>query len=52
MCPVVLFQDNKSTISMLANGRLSSARMRCVNTRYFFLKDHIETPSCTSRPRT
>jgi hypothetical protein len=39
----ILFQDNKSTILLLNNGkRSSSKRTRAINIRYFFLTDQIE----------
>ena len=39
----ILYQDNKSTILLLENGkRSSSQRTRAINIRYFFLTDQIE----------
>ena len=39
----ILYQDNKSTILLLENGkRSSSKRTRALNIRYFFLPDQIE----------
>ena len=39
----VLYQDNKSTMLLLNNGkRSSSKRTRAFNIRYFFLTDQIE----------
>ena len=39
----ILYQDNKSTIKLLENGkRSSSKRTRAINIRYFFLTDQIE----------
>jgi hypothetical protein len=39
----ILFQDNKSTILLLNNGKKSSTqRTRALNIRYFFLTDQIE----------
>ena len=39
----ILFQDNKSTILLAQNGRLSSsAKTRHIKQRYFFVKDKIE----------
>ena len=39
----ILYQDNKSTILLLENGkRSSSKRTRAINIRYFFLTDQIE----------
>ncbi len=39
----ILYQDNKSTIQLLKNGKQSSSkRTRAINIRYFFLTDQIE----------
>ena len=39
----ILYQDNKSTILLLENGKRSSGkRTRHMNIRYFFLTDQIE----------
>ena len=39
----ILFQDNKSTMLLLKNGKRSSGkRTRALNIRYFFLTDQIE----------
>jgi len=39
----VLYQDNKSTILLLENGKSSSTkRTRALNIRYFYLTDQIE----------
>ena len=39
----VLYQDNKSTLLLLENGKRSSGpRTRAFNIRYFFLTDQIE----------
>jgi len=40
--PARIFQDNKSTISLLERGYSNSARTKHINTRYFFIKDRIE----------
>ena len=38
-----LYQDNKSTILLLNNGKNSSTkRTRALNIRYFYLSDQIE----------
>jgi len=38
----ILFQDNKSTMLLLNNGKASSSkRTRHLNIRYFFLSDRI-----------
>ena len=39
----MLYQDNKSTIRMLKNGRNScTGNSRHINIRYFFVKDRID----------
>ena len=39
----ILFQDNKSTIQLLKNGkRSSSQRTRAINIRFFYLNDQVE----------
>ena len=39
----ILYQDNKSTILLENNGKLSSGkRTRAINIRYFFLTDQIK----------
>jgi len=39
----VLYEDNKSTILLLENGKNSSTkRTRALNIRYFYLTDQIE----------
>ena len=44
----ILFQDNKSTILLLENGKKSSGkRTRALNIRYFFLTDQIEKGNLT-----
>ena len=35
-------QDNKSTISMIKNGKGSSKRTRHVNIRYFWVKERVD----------
>jgi Reverse transcriptase (RNA-dependent DNA polymerase) len=39
--PVMLFQDNTSTIILANKGRSTSARTRHVDLRYFWIKDRI-----------
>jgi hypothetical protein len=39
--PVLLWQDNMSTIFLVEKGRSSSTRTRHVNIRYFFIHDRI-----------
>jgi hypothetical protein len=41
--PAVLYQDNKSTITLAEKGCSNSGRTRHVNIRYFFVKDKIES---------
>ena len=39
----ILYQDNKSTIVLIENGRKSAGkRTRAINIRYFFINDQIE----------
>ena len=39
----ILYQDNKSTILLLNNGKASSGKLtRAINIRYFFLHDQQE----------
>ena len=39
----ILYQDNKSTMLLLKNGKRSSGkRTRALNIRYFFLTDQVE----------
>jgi hypothetical protein len=39
---IVIYQDNKSTISLIKKGHSTSQRTRHINIRYFYLKDRIE----------
>ncbi len=41
--PVVLYQDNQSTIRLLKNGKSSSDRTIHINIRYFWLKDRVDS---------
>ena len=43
MEPATIYQDNKSTIQLINNGRSNSEKTRHVNIRYFFLTDRIKT---------
>ena len=44
----ILYQDNKSTILLLNNGKASSRkRTRAINIRYFFLHDQQEKGNIT-----
>jgi hypothetical protein len=40
--PVIIGQDNQSTIQLINRGRPASLRTRHINIRYFFLKDLID----------
>jgi hypothetical protein len=40
--PAVVYQDNKSTMALIAKGRSTSSRTKHINIRYFFVKDRIE----------
>ena len=40
--PAIIFQDNKSTIQLITNGRSNSGRTRHVDIRFFFLTDRIK----------
>jgi hypothetical protein len=39
--PAIVFQDNKSTISLAEKGKSTSARTRHIHLRYFLIKDRI-----------
>ena len=44
----ILYQDNKSTILLLNNGKASlGKRTRAINIRYFFLHDQQEKGNLT-----
>jgi hypothetical protein len=40
--PVILYQDNQSTILLATNGRSSAGRTRHVDIRYFWIKDRVQ----------
>jgi len=40
--PMVLYQDNKSAITLINKGRSTSHRTRHIATRYFFNKDRVD----------
>jgi len=42
VAPPVVFQDNQSTISMIANGRSKSDRTRHINIRTFWMKERVD----------
>lgn len=37
-----IYQDNKSTITLIEKGRSNSGRTRHVNVRYFLVKDYVD----------
>ena len=41
--PIVLYQDNKSTICLANKGRSTSERTRHIKIRYFFIRHYIDT---------
>jgi hypothetical protein len=41
--PARIFQDNQSTIALVAKGRSTSARTRHIGIRYFFVKDRVDS---------
>jgi hypothetical protein len=41
--PAVVYQDNKSTMALIAKGRSTSSRTKHINIRYFFVKDRVES---------
>ena len=43
----IIFQDNKSTIQLINNGRSNSERTRHIDIRYFFLHDRIKEKDIT-----
>jgi len=40
--PVILYQDNKSTMATIKKGKHTGRNTKHVNVRYFFLKDRVE----------
>ena len=40
--PVILHQDNMSTIKMISNGQSTTQRTRHINVRYFFIKERVD----------
>ena len=40
--PVKIYQDNMSTISMVANGKSNSAKTRHIAIRFFFVADRVK----------
>jgi hypothetical protein len=40
--PIVIYQDNKSTIAMIQKGKDTSTRTRHINIRYYFVKERVE----------
>jgi hypothetical protein len=45
--PVRLEQDNRSTMTLMKKGKSSSAKMRHVDIRYYFIKDRIDKGEVT-----
>ena len=41
--PALVWQDNKSTISLADKGRSTSSRTKHIHIRYFFIKDKIKS---------
>ena len=41
--PLILYQDNKSAITLMEKGRSTSQRTKHISTRYFFVKDRIDS---------
>jgi histone deacetylase 1/2 len=39
----IIYQDNKSTITMINNGNSNKERTRHINLRYFWLRDRIKS---------
>ena len=40
--PATIYQDNKSTMALIANGKSNSGSTRHINVRYFFVKDRVD----------
>jgi hypothetical protein len=40
--PIILFQDNMSTIAMIQKGKPCSRSTRHIKMRYFFIKDYMD----------
>ena len=40
--PVILYQDNKSSMASIKKGKLTGRNTKHVNVRYFFIKDRVE----------
>jgi hypothetical protein len=45
--PIVLYQDNLSTICLANKGRSTSERTRHIKIRYFFIRHYIDTYEIT-----
>lgn len=41
--PTTIWQDNTSTLAMIANGEPNSPRTRHIDIRYFFVKDRVDS---------
>ena len=42
MPPAIIYQDNMSTMAMIANGSATAKLTRHINIRYFWVKDNVE----------
>ncbi len=40
--PVVMYEDNQSTITMIKNGNCTAERTRHINVKYFWLHEKIK----------
>ena len=48
ICKNMLYQDNKSSITLERNGKASSSkRTKHINVRYFFIKDLVDRGEVT-----
>ena len=42
MGPTLIYQDNKSVLSVMYTGRTTKQRTKHLNVRYFFVRDSIQ----------
>ena len=47
--PVILYQDNMSTIALIQNGTSNSHRTKHIKIRYFFVHERVVTGEITVR---
>ena len=47
MKAAILYQDNMSTIALVARGHSNSSRTRHIAIRYFFVKDRVDAGEVT-----